>query len=117
MEHVFLTGSYDEELRYFDKRSPKSSLCNINLYGGIWRIKQHPFNKQLLVTANMYKNFSVIKLDNKLPSFNICAEYFEHKSICYGVDWCPEIENDKYYLSTCSFYDHKLCLSKYTLLS
>lgn len=111
-EHILLTGSYDEILRNFDTRSMKQPIGEINLSGGIWRLKSHPLHHNLILAACMYQNFSVIDVVD-LISPKLVAEYFEHKSICYGADWClnsDESENNLY-MATCSFYDHKLCVS------
>uniref|UniRef100_A0A336K1G3 methylated diphthine methylhydrolase n=1 Tax=Culicoides sonorensis TaxID=179676 RepID=A0A336K1G3_CULSO len=110
-ENSLITGSYDEKLRFFDIRNPKCEVFDLALGGGIWRIKQHPSSANDLLTANMYHNFTVLKLNSN--KFDLEASYFEHKSICYGADWCPSANIEVKYLATCSFYDHKLCVSKY----
>ena len=111
-EHILLTGSYDENLRIFDTRSLKQPIGEINLGGGIWRLKSHPLHHNLILTACMYHNFSVVDLAD-LISPNLVGEYFEHKSICYGADWCLNVDKNEnpLYMATCSFYDHKLCVS------
>lgn len=114
LENALITGSYDETLRYFDTRQPKSSVFEIFLGGGIWRIKQHLKSANELLTANMYHNFTVVRVEQGMDKFSIAASYFEHKSICYGVDWCPrDTRTGCKYFASCSFYDHKLCVAKY----
>ncbi|XP_067638768.1 diphthine methyltransferase [Eurosta solidaginis] len=111
-EHLLLTGSYDEHLRIFDTRSMKAPLEQLNLGGGIWRLKADPFQGDRILAACMYHNFSIVQLANEeLIVPTIVGEYFAHKSICYGADWCRNIkcnENQDFYIATCSFYDHKL---------
>lgn len=117
-EHQLLTGSYDELLRVFDTRAMKRSLTELNLHGGIWRLKPHPQRTDLILTACMYTNFSVVQL--KEGALSLLGSYEQHSSICYGADWAPNIDkfelSDDYthslHMATCSFYDHKLCVSK-----
>ncbi|XP_034490011.1 diphthine methyltransferase [Drosophila innubila] len=123
-EHQLLTGSYDEQLRLFDTRSMKRTLAELNLNGGIWRLKPHPQRSDLILAACMYTNFSIVDLNNSSDSnvaLTLLQTYDEHSSICYGADWAPNIEkldvseegamSSKLHMATCSFYDHKLCVS------
>jgi diphthamide biosynthesis protein 7 len=107
-QYSLITGSYDENLRIFDTRSIKNSLNEINLGGGIWRIKSDPLNVSNVLCACMYHNFSIVSLE----SLEILSEYNEHESICYGCDWSFLRGSVDQFIATCSFYDHKLCLSK-----
>lgn len=111
-EHILLTGSYDENLRTFDTRAMKGPLNELNLQGGIWRLKSDPLNHSLILCACMYHNFSIVQLDD-LNSTKLVGEFGEHKSICYGADWCMNVDNsgDRFHMATCSFYDHKLCIT------
>lgn len=111
-EYKLATGSYDEIFRIFDTRQLKQSLNEINLNGGIWRIKPNRMRNDLLICANMYHNFSVLQFDETLTNLNIIGEYFEHESICYGCDWSNVGHSNKntFYFTTCSMYDHKLNL-------
>lgn len=111
-ENVLLTGSYDEKLRIFDKRSFKNPVAELDLGGGIWRIKSSKFNRNQLLCACMYKNFSVCKINEELNGVELVAEYNEHESICYGCDWAPnQLCNQSQVMITCSFYDKRLCIS------
>ena len=113
-ENCLLTGSYDEKLRYFDTRSLKQPVAEINLGGGIWRIKSNPFDSNMILTACMYHNFSVVKLMEHSSNFLLTGVLEEHSSICYGSDWNYQSGLDyNFYTATCSFYDHKLCLCKW----
>ncbi|KAL5277068.1 DPH7 family protein [Megaselia abdita] len=113
-ENFLLSGSYDENLRLFDTRSLKKPVGEVNLAGGIWRIKSNPFDENMILTACMYNNFSVVKIleDSSLKLGGVLET---HKSICYGSDWSHDKNKggEGFYTATCSFYDHKLCLSKW----
>ncbi|XP_017073905.1 diphthine methyltransferase [Drosophila eugracilis] len=113
-ENHLLTGSYDEQLRLFDTRSMKRTLSELDLSGGIWRLKPHPAHPDLILAACMYTNFSVVQINANAPSLSLLGVYEEHKSICYGADWAPfqKKDDDSLTMATCSFYDHKLCLSR-----
>lgn len=111
-ENILLSGSYDEKLRIFDKRSWKRPIADLDLGGGIWRIKSSKFNRNLLLCACMYKNFSLCKINENLNGVDLVAEYNEHESICYGGDWAPsQLCNGGQVMITCSFYDKRLCVS------
>ena len=105
-ENQLIVGSYDEKICMYDIRNLKQSLDELNLGGGIWRIKQSKQHKNILIIACMYHNFSVVDCSN---NFEIVGEYNEHQSICYGCDWSPEISEDgNIFFASCSFYDHRL---------
>ena len=111
-EHVCITGSYDENLRLFDTRAWRNPVDELQLGGGIWRIKPSKVNRDLLLCACMYKNFSVCEVDPSKTKIGLVATYTAHESICYGADWCPtKTEAGGQVMITCSFYDQKLCVS------
>lgn len=111
-ENRLITGSYDEQLRIFDTRSWRQPIAELQLFGGIWRIKPSKCDRTLLLCACMYKNFSVCRLTNELDGASVVAEYTKHESICYGADWAPNrLCNGDQVMITCSFYDKKLCIS------
>lgn len=113
VDHNLVTGSYDDILRLFDTRNFKAAMTEVNLGGGIWRIKQNPFDKNLLLCACMYHNFSIVQMDASWQNMDVVGEYFEHKSICYGADWCHQkLDDDEVIMATCSFYDRKLGISR-----
>lgn len=111
-ENVLLVGSYDEKLSSYDLRQLKAPVDELPLNGGIWRIKPCSHNPNHLLVACMYHNFSVVESASNL---SLVAEYFEHKSICYGCDWSPVKDKDYSYFATCSFYDHLLTVCKIKL--
>ncbi|XP_068983697.1 diphthine methyltransferase [Bombus flavifrons] len=121
-EFLLSSGSYDEILRLWDTRNLKQPISNINLGGGIWRLKWDPFKWKYLLAACMYSGFRIVDCKNtEIPS--VIGEYNEHESIAYGCDWSylnseeisgQILEKETQYaflMTTCSFYDHVLKLS------
>uniref|UniRef100_A0A182JQF1 methylated diphthine methylhydrolase n=1 Tax=Anopheles christyi TaxID=43041 RepID=A0A182JQF1_9DIPT len=116
-EHILLTGSYDEYIRLFDERQLKCSISELPLDGGVWRIRSNPLREpEAILCACMYHNFSVVQLSAD-DSFALVGVYGEHESICYGCDWQQVgkgYRSGRNVIATCSFYDHKLCVSEVT---
>lgn len=111
-EHCLITGSYDENLRIFDTRSLRQPVTDVQLGGGIWRIKPSKFNPNLLLCACMYTNFSLCHINDERNELKVVGEFTKHTNICYGADWAPErLENNSQVMVTCSFYDKLLCIS------
>uniref|UniRef100_A0A340TBA2 methylated diphthine methylhydrolase n=1 Tax=Anopheles minimus TaxID=112268 RepID=A0A340TBA2_9DIPT len=114
-DHTLLTGSYDENVRLFDERQLKGSVSELPLQGGVWRLRTNPHREpDKILCGCMYHNFSVVQL-NPDDTLKLIGEYREHESICYGCDWQQVGENyrtGKHLIATCSFYDHKLCISE-----
>ncbi|XP_033177917.1 diphthine methyltransferase [Bombus impatiens] len=82
-EFLLSSGSYDEILRLWDTRNLKQPISNINLGGGIWRLKWDPFKWKYLFAACMYSGFRIVDCENtEIPS--VIGEYNEHESIAYG---------------------------------
>jgi diphthine methyl ester acylhydrolase len=108
-ENYLLVGSYDENLSLYDLRNIKRPIDEINLHGGIWRIKSLPTNPNLLIVACMYHNFSIVDCTNDLK---LAGEFFGHESICYGCDWSPKLKENCEIFASCSFYDHKMSVCK-----
>lgn len=108
-ENQLLVGSYDENVCIYDVRNVKQSLDEINVGGGVWRIKQSKSEDNTLLIACMYHNFSIIDCSS---NFKLIGEYNEHKSICYGCDWSPRNCENYQFFAACSFYDHRLSLCR-----
>jgi len=125
----FLFSSYDEKIRIWDTRHMKHAVHSTPASGGVWRLKWDPHEWKHLLTACMYGGFAVLDYtDNTKPPF-IVAAYKEHQSLAYGSDWCHILGKEAMILvkdavttpcravddlrivATCSFYDHKLCVS------
>lgn len=108
-ETQVMVGSYDEKICIYDTRNLKQSLNELNLGGGIWRIKQSIKCENLVLVACMYHNFSIVDCSSELK---IVGEYNEHKSICYGCDWSTQINKNYQFFASCSFYDHRLSVCR-----
>lgn len=111
-EHCLISGSYDEYLRIFDTRNWRQPVVDLQLFGGIWRIKPSKCDRNMLLCACMYKNFSLCRINNELTALELVAEFTKHESICYGAAWAPNrLCCGGQVMITCSFYDKKLCIS------
>lgn len=113
-EDMVIVGSYDENLKSYDLRNLKSSLGEIDLHGGIWRIKPMNSHPHILLVACMYHNFSIV---NCAQNFKLVGEYFAHDSICYGCDWSPRAVSESRIFASCSFYDNKLTINRVSDIS
>lgn len=111
-----MTGSYDEHLRLFDKRAFNRPIQEIDLKGGIWRIKLNPVDLNLILCACMYHNFSIVQYSFE-SGFLLDAEIEHGKDkICYGADWGRQkgpALSKSYKFATCSFYDKLFSLNAY----
>lgn len=116
-------------------RKMKNPLHTLNLSGGVWRVKWNPFSFDSILTACMHGGFHVVNCKNTVNTSvepAILTSYNNHESIAYGADWSHlnsesvkemfargesdlkstlESYQDLFLISTCSFYDHKLCVS------
>jgi len=92
-----ITGSYDENVRWWDERNLKYELSSIQVGGGVWRIKQRPSGKLLI--GGMHAGYCVIQ------DQHIIARYTEHESLAYGADWITDNV-----AASASFYDHLLTI-------
>lgn len=110
-EEVLFSGCYNGDLNIWDSRNLKSPIFNINLEGGVWRLRSEPYHKPLIVASCMHNGFKLLEFDleNK-PT--VIGNYLEHKSLAYGADWSwVKRENEsKYRIGSVSFYDHLMCL-------
>jgi diphthamide biosynthesis protein 7 len=107
LEHVLLTGSYDEDIRVWDTRQMKQPVRSISTGGGVWRLKWHPKDSSLLLAACMYNHFHIFDFSSDSLILEHRLEYKKHDSIAYGADW--SYEND-HLIGTASFYDHYFTL-------
>lgn len=111
-QHTLITGSYDENLRIFDTRSLRQPVSDLQLGGGIWRIKPSKCDPNILLCACMYKNFTLCHINGERSDLKIVGEFTKHENICYGADWAPNrLKNGCQVMVTCSFYDKLLCIS------
>ncbi|XP_066914341.1 diphthine methyltransferase-like [Clytia hemisphaerica] len=117
-DHVFCSGSYDENIIVWDNRAMKKPLSEFETGGGVWRLKWHPHGYDTLLAACMHNGFKVINYDNDLANPVLQSSYEKHESLAYGVDWCLDYEQqkndnkDETVIASCSFYDKLLTVWK-----
>ncbi|KAK9888178.1 hypothetical protein WA026_000447 [Henosepilachna vigintioctopunctata] len=118
-EYILASGSYDEHVRIWDIRNFKCPKSEIKTPGPLWRVKWDPFSQNHILVASMLGGVHVLSgLDLMKPK--IVDSYYEHGNIAYGVDWSflteDEVRNypqeGNVMISSCSFYDNLLCVSK-----
>ncbi|KAJ2456194.1 hypothetical protein EV183_000120 [Coemansia sp. RSA 2336] len=102
-QHVLATGSYDEHVFIWDTRNMRMPVEELNVGGGVWRVKWHPEMADRLLVAAMYNGFHVLDVSDSL---RLRGSFMDHGSIAYGADWCQHSENGGWLAGTCSFYDH-----------
>ena len=79
----FLTGSFDEYLRQWDKRQLNAPLNEVKLGGGVWKIRPFGTNKDRLLCACMQNGFVIVDLKTS----TVQCHYQQHGSLAYGCDW------------------------------
>ena len=52
--------SYDERVLLWDIRSPQRPVKETAVGGGVWRVKWHPVNPDLMATACMHNGFQIL---------------------------------------------------------
>ena len=78
--------------------------------GGVWRVKWHPTQPQLLAAACMHAGFMVLRADSALGSLQVHEHYAHQRSLGYGVDWSRAHLPAGSLVASCSFYDRLLHL-------
>ena len=109
--------SYDNTVRLFDARKPLVPLTQVEVGGGVWRVKWHPSEKRKndLLVACMHDGCKVVRSDIGEDLVNssgtVTQRFDEHKSMAYGADWSYAEANaeGETLIASCSFYDHMLC--------
>ncbi|KAK3627765.1 hypothetical protein LTR56_018998 [Elasticomyces elasticus] len=127
---LVLTGSYDDHLRLLSAplAGRRQVLADVNLDGGVWRLKTlggscapaspalSEGTRSLIILAScMHAGTRVVKLSrgrDDVWQFEVLAQFEEHKSMNYGSDFQPSESTLKSIVST-SFYDRLLCLWKF----
>ncbi|KAK4185281.1 hypothetical protein QBC35DRAFT_504018 [Podospora australis] len=120
---LFITGSYDENIRLFSLAPygrPKN-LAEKGLGGGVWRLKlinliKDPSGdlvwKATILASCMHAGARVVEVfQTKVGEFGVSVKgrFEEHKSMNYGSDFVPG-GKDKLTIVSTSFYDRLLCL-------
>ncbi|KAI6654052.1 Diphthamide biosynthesis protein 7 isoform X1 [Oopsacas minuta] len=86
-EHLLATGSFDETLLIWDTRDMSKPLNRVQIEdGGIWRLKWHHSDPNLLLAACTRAGAAVFDFTVSLSMPSV-TWYREHQSLVYGVDW------------------------------
>lgn len=107
-ENCLFTGSYDDTVCVWDVRNIKIPTWDLNLGGGVWKVKFNPDQPSKILCACMYNGWAILKYDSNgglSCELNKCIE----EKLLYGVDWCPD--NSSYFVC-CTFYDNTVRLFK-----
>ena len=130
--NYLITGSYDENLYFFDIRKLNEEIYKEKLNCSIWDIKQNLFGKKekkkLIFMSCIYEGFRVYEfnseinfLKNEKNKFGLDLLSWKengkqecHNSIVYGLDMCnvfnKNMQCQDLISVTCSFYDNKIIL-------
>ncbi|KAF2705993.1 hypothetical protein K504DRAFT_484308 [Pleomassaria siparia CBS 279.74] len=125
-DSLVITGSYDDHIRLIHAPDVgrRSVLAEMNLGGGVWRLKMlkaetapasgNMPEKMLLLASCMHAGAKIVSLQRGLSvewEFRILAKFEEHKSMNYGSDSQPGVnDKGKRTFITTSFYDRLLCI-------
>ena len=83
-EHRWFTGCYDD-CCVWDQRNMKSPLARRKTAGGVWRIRPHYSDKNVLALACMYGGAEVVRLSkDNAEEVELLQRYTGHSSITYG---------------------------------
>lgn len=112
-EFTVASGSYDESVCLWDTRRTKSPVSDLNLGGGVWRLKWEPGPEHLLLAACMHNGFHIV--DTSDSELKNVASFTGHESLAYGADWWwPGSKGTSRIVASASFYDHLLCLWEFS---
>ena len=110
----FLTSSYDERIRLWDRRNLARPVVvqEVETGGGVWRMDWCPSDPSLLLGACMHGGCKALEVDLAGGRLSTVAEYTAHESIAYGVGFLGEPTTrggaTKVEVASCSFYDNQL---------
>lgn len=106
-ENRFLTGSYDQRARMWDRRKPATPTYTLHLDGAPWRFRRH---RGFLLVPLLSAGAALFTLDSRLT---IVASYTAHDpdAIVYGADLYRGASRHLAPLcACCSFYDNRVAL-------
>ncbi|CAA9959759.1 hypothetical protein PTMSG1_03167 [Pyrenophora teres f. maculata] len=135
---LVVTGSYDDHIRllHVPISGRRQVLAEMNLGGGVWRLKlldrnpklpahhgvekwrsEPPPEAILLLVSCMHAGTRIIRLTKSASKdwqIEVLAKFEEHESMNYGSDSQPALnsQGQRTFIST-SFYDRLLCLWRY----
>ena len=113
-QSLIVSGCYDDHIRLFDYRyiETESSKCSLfmkhEVFGGPWRLKFNPGDKNLVGIAAMYEGYKTLQLEECEVSKSF-SNPDEKELLAYGFDWSREHTE---MFATCSFYDRIVSLWK-----
>ena len=99
-EYVIASGSYDENVRLWDRRFMKDEpIKTVECGSGAWRVVWNPVERNVMVVAAMRAGFHVLDLDkNEIIRTETVSDH-----VAYGIDWHPNGSS----LVSCSFYNNQ----------
>lgn len=98
-EFVIASGSYDEKVRFWDRRMMRSPLKSIECGSGTWRVTWNPKERNLMGVAAMRAGFHVVNSE----TVEILQTESVNDHVAYGIDWHPNGNS----LVSCSFYNNQ----------
>ncbi|KAE9980261.1 hypothetical protein EG328_000396 [Venturia inaequalis] len=127
---LLLTGSYDDHIRLLRTTPRPSLLTELNLNGGVWRLKllssksgNGKWAYDILASC-MHAGTRIVRLEmdgfmGGGARFVVLASFEENESMNYGSDVQPrgrdggEEEMGEYTVVSTSFYDKRVCLWRF----
>ena len=119
-DDLMVTGSYDDHLRVLSISKPPKMLADVNLEGGVWRLKllnsrEHERTRHYDILAScMHAGTRIVRVtiqEGAAPQIDIRCKFEEHESMNYGSDFVRAKTNPcDYTILSTSFYDKRLCL-------
>ncbi|KAF2806455.1 uncharacterized protein BDZ99DRAFT_449205 [Mytilinidion resinicola] len=126
---IFITGSYDDHIRIIHAPlvGRKTVLAEMNLGGGVWRLKAlsqpaaalaenfGPSVEVVLLVSCMHAGARIVKIlkNSEKWRFEVLAKFEEHKSMNYGSDVQPSHHGESRTFISTSFYDKLICLWRF----
>jgi diphthamide biosynthesis protein 7 len=121
-EDIYLTGSYDDNVRLVDNKS--KMLAEQKLGGGVWRLKVIDLPLEsgdgvfLVLASCMHAGARVLQVsrdESAVWRIKVLASFSKHRSMNYGSDWRLDRSNKDSTITfvSMSFYDKLVCVWKY----